>query len=93
MKSIIQNNKECYFCHTTLNLHCHHVYGGVANRKISEKNGFKVWLCARHHNMSNESVHFNHEMNLELKRLCQKEYEKTHTREEFMRKIGKNYLK
>lgn len=65
---------------------------GTANRKISEKNGFKVWLCAEHHNMSNNSVHFNREMSLILKKLYQKEYEKTHSREEFIKLIGRNYL-
>lgn len=92
MKSILQHKKECYFCHTTYNLHCHHVFEGTANRKISEKNGFKAWLCAEHHNMSNNSVHFNREMSLILKRLYQKEYEKTHSREEFIKLIGRNYL-
>lgn len=92
MKSIIQNNKECYFCHTTIGLHCHHIYGGVANRKISEQNGFKVWLCARHHNMSNAGVHFDNARNIFLKQLCQSVFEQTHTRKEFMQLIGKNYL-
>lgn len=35
---------------------------------------------------------FNKEMDLELKRVYQKEYEKTHTREEFIKLIGKSYL-
>lgn len=60
--------------------------------KYQKKNGFKVWLCAEHHNMSNNSVHFNRDMSLILKRLYQKEYEKTHSREEFMKLIGRNYL-
>lgn len=38
------------------------------------------------------SVHFNKEMDLELKRVYQKEYEKNHTREEFIKLIGKSYL-
>ena len=92
MNSILQSEKECYFCHTTFNLHCHHVFGGTANRKISEENGFKVWLCNEHHNTSNNSVHFNREMDLELKRLYQEEYEKSHTRSEFITLIGKSYL-
>lgn len=91
MKSIIQKEKECYFCHTTTNLHEHHIYFG-ANRKTSEQNGFKVWLCARHHNMSNEGVHFDRAKDIYLKQLCQSIYEQRHTREDFMALIGKNYL-
>lgn len=91
MKTIIQDKKECYFCHTTLNLHDHHIYFGK-NRKISEQNGFKVWLCARHHNMSNSGVHFDYSKDIYLKQLCQSVYEQTHTRQEFMALVGKNYL-
>lgn len=91
MKSIIQDKKECYFCHTTQNLHDHHIYFGK-NRKISEQNGFKVWVCAKHHNMSIDSVHENHIKDIYLKQLCQSVYEQTHTRHEFMVLIGKNYL-
>lgn len=91
MKSIIQDKKDCYFCHTTQNLHDHHIYFGK-NRKISEQNGFKVWLCAKHHNMSIDSVHENHIRDIFLKQLCQSVYEQEHTRKEFMQLIGKNYL-
>lgn len=92
MKSILQFNKECYFCKSIVNLHCHHIYSGTANRKVSENNGFKVWLCNYHHNGSNNSVHFNKEMNLKLKKDCQKEFEKYHDRNEFLKLIGKSYL-
>lgn len=90
MKSILQDKKECYFCHTTQGLHLHHIYGGK-NRKASDKNGFTVYLCFNHHT-GNEGIH-NSETELNaLKRLCQKEYEKTHTREQFLRIIGRSYL-
>lgn len=42
--------------------------------------------------MSNEGVHFNRELDLKLKRECQAKFEETHSREEFMKIIGKNYL-
>jgi hypothetical protein len=58
VKSIIQNNKECYFCGSKNDLHEHHIYPG-RNRNNSEKYGLKIWLCSKHHNMSNDSVHFN----------------------------------
>ena len=92
MKSILQDEKECYECGARVNLHEHHVYYS-ANRKISEKNGFKVWLCGNHHNQSNDGVHCgNHDLDLELKQDCQKAYERTHSREEFIKLIGRSYL-
>jgi hypothetical protein len=62
------------------------------NRQSSIKNGFCVGLCTYHHNGSNEAVHFNIQNDLILKRVYQKEYEKTHSREEFIKLIGRNYL-
>lgn len=90
-KSILQKNKFCYVCGTIYNLHCHHVFGG-SNRKNSEKLGLKVYLCAKHHNMSNDGVHFNKNLDIQIKQEAQQRYEKTHTHEEFMQYIGKNYL-
>ncbi len=91
MNTILMCEKKCYICGTRANLHKHHVFNGYANRSLSEKFGLWVWLCAEHHNMSNNSVHMNKEMDLNLKRESQEIFEKTHTREEFMRIFGKNY--
>lgn len=93
MKSIIQDKDCCWVCGTTNNLHKHHIFYGTANRKISEQNGFVVKLCARHHNASDQGVHFNKVLDLNLKQVCQREYESQgHTREEFIKLIGRNYL-
>ena len=69
----------------------HHIYFGPL-REISDKNGFWVYLRADKHNGSNDSAHFNREIDLRLKRECQAKFEETHTREEFMVLIGRNYL-
>lgn len=92
MDSVIQKRKECYVCGTTYGLHSHHCFEGSYRRKMSEANGFKVWLCAKHHNMSNEGVHFNKDLDLMIKRDCQREYERTHSREDFILLVGRNYL-
>lgn len=42
--------------------------------------------------MSSEGVHFDKELDIELKQKCQKEFEKNGTREEFRRIFGKSYL-
>ena len=89
--SILQDKKECFITGGTENLHEHHIFGG-RNRKISEQYGFKVWLRADWHNMSDYGVHFNKDFNMYLKRTCQKKFEETHTRAEFAALIGKNYL-
>lgn len=67
--------------------HKHHVYEGK-NRQASDKAGFVVYLCPEHH----REVHDDRKLNEILKRITQREYEKTHTREEFMKIIGRNYL-
>lgn len=98
MKSYIQTTKECYLCRkfydicNDVDLHEHHIYEGIANRRISEKMGAKIWLCGKHHNLSNEGIHFNKGIDLEVKKEAQELFERKHSREEFMKLIGKNYL-
>ena len=75
----------CENCHKYCeNLDAHEVYGG-SNRKRSIENGFVALLC--------RNCHSNEQIILNLKIKYQKEYEKTHTRDEFIKIIGKNYMK
>ncbi len=91
--SLLQNEKKCYVCDTTNNIHIHEVYFGK-NRNKSIEDGCCVYLCGRHHNQSNEGVHFNHKLDLELKQQMEvywlKYYNKTI--EDFISRYGKNYL-
>lgn len=66
---------------------------GTANRKISDKNGFTVYLCQYHHE-GDYGVHGKNgnELNRELKQLCQKKFEEKDTRDNFIRLIGRSYL-
>lgn len=93
MKSILQTEKKCFITGSTYNLHFHHIFAG-SRRKISDREGFTVWLTGRLHNQSEDGVHGKngHELDLYLKQACQRKYEETHSREEFMNLIGKNYL-
>lgn len=91
MDSILQDSKECYVTRSTNNLHKHHIYGG-ARRKLSELYGCFVWLRADWHNLSDYGVHFNKSLDTKLKRICQEKFEESHTRDEFMRIFGRNYL-
>lgn len=90
-KSILQSNlDECYICHRRREA-IHEIYFGSL-RQTSIKHGFYVGLCTEHHNGSNNGVHFNRELDIRLKKECQKAYEKTHTRAEFMALVGRSYL-
>lgn len=90
-RSIVDDRQRCYKCGTIFNLHKHHIYGGP-NRKVSEREGFFIYLCARHHNLSDEGIHFDKSFDLEVKQECQSKYEESHSRDEFMELIGRNYL-
>lgn len=92
-KSILQGDtKRCYITGRTNNLHLHHIFFGHGLRQISDREGFVVYLIPELHNMSNDGVHFNRELDLWLKRACQAKYEETHSREEFIALIGRNYI-
>lgn len=69
----------------------HHIYGG-SRRQHSEAEGLKVYLCKAHHTIGPMAVHRNSKYMVILRRIGQREYEKTHTRAEFMELFGKNYL-
>ena len=90
-KSIMQKDKKCYITGQTKGLHKHHVFGGP-NRKKSEQWGCWVYLIPYYHNMSNEGVHFNRTLDLELKRKCQEKFESMYGHQLFMREFGRSYL-
>ena len=85
--SILTNDLEhCYICGKPF-VDIHEIYGG-ANRQVSMKNGFCIPLCREHHREITDKP----SMALSLKQECQKEYEKTHTRTDFIELIKRNYL-
>lgn len=91
--SILQNEMtKCYVCGTTNNLHIHEVFYGTANRQKSIKYGCCVSLCANHHNLSNEGVHFNKALDLEIKKKMQKRFNEVYPDLDFLKIFGKNYL-
>ncbi len=97
--SILQNTKECYVTRKrenrsrTDNLHKHHIFEGNPNRKLSEKYGLWVYLTGLYHNQSNEGVHCgNHDLDMQLKQDAQRAFEQTHSRDDFIRIFGRNYL-
>lgn len=82
-KNLIKSGK-CDYCHRNFkHLDPHEVYGG-SNRARSIKNGLVKRLCRK--------CHSNEDVIQQLRIDTQKEFEKTHTREEFIKIIGKSYL-
>ena len=82
-KNLVKSGK-CDYCKKYCDrLDPHEVYGG-SNRKRSIENGFVALLC--------RECHQNEEILLELKKQYQRSYEYSHSREEFIKLIGKNYL-
>lgn len=82
---------ECFRCHTPKDLHIHEVFYGV-DRQKSIDNGCYVALCEKHHNMSNDGVHFNPRYDYWLKKETQLAFERKHSHEEFMRIFKRNYI-
>ena len=92
-KSIISNERKCLICGTQERLHKHHIYFGTANRQKAEEDGAWCYLCYWHHNGSNSAVHYNRQLDLNLKRHAQRQWELIYgTREEFIKRYGKSYL-
>ena len=69
----------------------HHIFGGP-NRIHSEEAGLKVWLCLDHHTMGPLAVHRCPDTMRLMHRIGQREYEKTHSRQQFIEIFGKSYL-
>lgn len=90
-KSILSDEHRCFMCGSYAFLERHHIFGG-ASRKVSEREGFTVYLCHFCHNEPPNGVHHNRRNMDWLRAKCQAKFEETHTREEFMRLIGRSYL-
>ena len=90
-KSIMQNGRRCFICGRVTDLEEHHVLGGTANRKLSEKYGLKVYLCRECHT-GDSGVHKNRWKGDSLKRLAQIAFEARHSHDEWMQIFRKNYL-
>lgn len=91
-KSIIQpEEKRCFLCGRSNGLERHHVLGGVANRKLSEKYGLWVWLCAVCHR-GTDGAQYDPEKNQQLKKDAQVCFERRYGHQMWMEIFRKNYL-
>lgn len=90
--SIIQDDVDyCFIC-GRYGTEIHHVmFGKGNNRKLSEKYGLKVGLCYNHHR-GNNGVHFNRDLDLELKIIAQRRFNEVYPDIDFLAVFGRNYL-
>ena len=89
-KSIMQSERECYFCGKLTNLERHHIFGGVANRPISERYGMWVWLCHECH-VGQNGAQYDKEKNLKLKQEAQMAFQRIYSKPLWMRLMKKDY--
>jgi hypothetical protein len=70
----------------------HEVYFGPL-RPVSKRLGFWVYLSPKSHRMVHSGARVDgRSLDLLLKMQCQRVYERTHSRDEFMKITGRNYL-
>lgn len=93
MKKSIMPPDDLWSIEPFTGAHKHHIFGG-ANRKLSEEDGLFIYLTPEMHNMSDRGIHFNttfmdyaHSVG-EFAWLVH--YHKT--KEDFIKRYGKNFL-
>ena len=87
----LQNSKECYVTQRT-DGYKDFISFTHWNRKKSDKYGLTVWLRPEYHT-GEYGVHSgNKTLDLELKQLAQREFEKVYGHDEWMKVFGRNYL-
>lgn len=84
--------ESCYKTGRVDNLHRHHVFFGTGNRKLSEKYGMVVMLTGEWHNQSSKGVHFNKQLDIEIKQFAQRKFIEMYPDLDFIKIFGRNYL-
>lgn len=88
--SVIQSDNCCFVCGNPAT-EVHHILGGTANRAKSDKYGFVVKLCRKHHAEIHRNI--NGKTGTYLRQMCQRYYEEhIGSREDFIREFGKSRL-
>lgn len=91
--SIMQDERACFVTGTPYGIDLHHIYFGNPRRRISDENGFTVYLRHDIHMALHDRRRPWDNLDATLKVACQMEFERRgHTREEFIALIGRSYL-
>lgn len=89
MKSVIQKDcSKCFVCGKGGELHPHHIFNSSYKKK-SEEDGYIIFV---HNIPCHQKIHSKSGEAKYYKMYAQKDYEKSHTREEFIKRYGKSYL-
>ena len=80
---------RCYVCGRPYPS-IHHIMN-AANKKKSEEYGLIIPLCMEHHT-GQSGVHTKPEKMLACRQMAQRKFEEEHTRDEWIKIFGKNYL-
>ncbi len=93
MKSIMQKEDSgCYICTSYQGLQNHHCIGGSGRRKLCDKYGLTVKICFNHHG-GDQDIHTQRLDLLDvIRKKAQEKFEETHSREEFIKVFGRNFL-
>lgn len=88
--SIITNDlKHCFVCGKPKNA-LHEVFYG-SYRLVSIRLGMVIPLCSFHHTEGKYSVHFNRDLDLQLKKMAQTIFEKKYSHDLFMKEFKIDY--
>ena len=90
-KSIVQQVwDECYLCGRPAT-EVHHILGGTANRKLSERYSLVVHLCHNCH-LGADGAQYAPEVNRRLKMEAQIAFEEIYGHEKWMQIFRRNYI-
>ena len=89
MDTIIQDERVCYRCGKTENLHRHHALAGNY-RGNAERLGLKIYLCPECHRF----VHDHEDIMKEYRKMAQLKAMEFYgwSVDDFIRKVGRNFL-
>ena len=94
MKSIIQNNHNCWICQRlgldTPGTDLHHMLHGTSRRKLADEDGLTVYLCRQHHAALHDKGLYDLVLQQEAQQAWMDHYNKTVN--DFIERYGKSYL-
>lgn len=90
-ESIMQTEKQCWYCGRKTMLERHHVMTGTANRKLSERFGLWIWCCHEDH-VGIGGVQYDRKKSDELKADAQMAFEAVYGHDAWMKTFYRNYI-
>ena len=90
--NIRRRKKSCALCGRKasdgVELTTHHVYHGNKYKRVSERYGLVVTLCAECH----KQLHSSRELDKKVQKRCQRAFEVKYSRDAFIEIFGKSWL-